>query len=274
MTKLTNDDLDSRLRLLDPAGAPGKWTLADDPRAQALARRIVATPAEPVVEPVRRVTGRRLAIAGAAVGLAAAVSVVAPKGLGSAPYAWSAKPQALIGTEKAAAERLCLRDTLANKEALAVPGRSPSDLTKLKPVVSEVRGQVSYVVLAAAGLPFHYGCFVLGGEVLGAGGGEGVAVESVRTPRSARLLTGSTIPGPGAGLESLAGLVGDDVVGVELMTAERGAVRATVGGGYFAAWWPLLADDDRSGLNVNGARLTLRDGTVREVTLEDLATGR
>jgi hypothetical protein len=70
--------------------------------------------------------------------------------------------------------------------------------------------------------------------------------------------------------------VGKDVVAVVLDSVARGPVTATVREGYFAAWWPdapttEAKENAATGPEIAGAIVTLRDGSTRRVSVEELS---
>lgn len=72
------------------------------------------------------------------------------------------------------------------------------------------------------------------------------------------------------------GRVGSNVVGVVFDTVAKEPVTATVRNGHVAVWWPDAPtteqqENARTAPEIRGATVTLRDGSTREVTVEELS---
>jgi hypothetical protein len=77
-------------------------------------------------------------------------------------------------------------------------------------------------------------------------------------------------------IRGVRGRVGRDVVGVVFDTVAKGPVTATVRNGHVAAWWPDAPtteehENARTAPEIRGATVTLRDGSTREVSVEELS---
>ena len=102
--------------------------------------------------------------------------------------------------------------------------------------------------------------------------------------RPARAVPADSVAGSGGSIRAtdlgltraVTGRVGTDVGSVIRDTIAQGPVTATVGGGYFAAWWPDESITDESdnragpGDELRGVTVTLRDRTTRVVAVAEL----
>ncbi len=258
---------------LDPAD------VADDaatraPAQAALARILASDPAEPASHAPRPAPRRgRWALAGAAVlagGVFAAVNL--DEGSPANAFAsWTPTPVAAAPMVGDAAGAACRRSTADSIRSLpAVPGGAPmptaADAAAARTILAETRGEWTLVVLAGRGIDMT--CLSRAGEPGGpaamVGGSLGVGDEVHLRP------DGFFAGGPGiastpeGSVSTLTGVVGKDVTGVEITTADGRRVTATIAGDRFAAWWPGAPVTDPTGpFETVTVTLTLRDGTVR-----------
>ncbi len=275
--------LDEVLAGIDPAETHGTLDVASDERAQAMLRRVVATPSgEPLAlsggarQGSRRPLVRRIvAVAGVAAAFAIG-SVAAPRLLGGGEaLAWSATPQALSPERAAEAEAAC--DEWVRDEARGLDG---ADLSGLRPVVTEARGSLVLVYETdSRPAPSDITCYVQNGRVVASGG----SVATTTSPPAPSVAADSLFGHLGAvfstsswSIRGVTGKVGSDVVGVVLHSVAQGPVTATVRDGHFGAWWPdtpttEAKENAASAPEITGATVTLRDGSTRRVTVEELS---
>jgi hypothetical protein len=265
-------DLSDLLRTLDPARTSAPLDPAVGARAQALLDRTLALPASGAgtPSPRRGRSPRRLVAAGVAAAAVATAAVLAPAYIGGAEAtAWSAIPTA---TADIAAERSCA----AEVRSMRVPDEmGPVDLSRMMPVLSDVRGPVVLVYLTDG--VSELSCYVEDGQAGLAGSMANVGARPTVVPRGSVRCSGGSITRTGIGMvRAVTGTVGDGVVSVVLDTVAQGPVTATVVDRHFAAWWPdehvTDAAEDRAGPGdeLRGVTVTLRDGSVRDVPVETL----
>lgn len=284
--KTVNDQhtarLDAALRDLDPATSHPQV----DDRAAALARvlaRVETQPGEPrevrvgARNPARRLTPRRMMVLGGAASALAVGSVVAP-GLmgGSTPLAWSATPHVPATDDARQAQQACADDV---RDGHHPPG---TDISGLRPVITEARGSLVMVYLTdAKPAPSELTCYVQDGRVVATGGSLASSTSAPSAavgPRSLHGALGAVYSTDAGSIRGVTGAVGSDVVGVVLDSVAKGPVTATVSAGHFAAWWPDAPTTEEkenaaTAPEITGATVTLRDGSTREVSVEEL-TGR
>ncbi|GAA1721907.1 hypothetical protein GCM10009809_16980 [Isoptericola hypogeus] len=251
----------AELEALDPARdlrAPGRED--DDALAAILgtdrrSRRRVSRPA-------------LVASAAAAAVVAVAVGVTLTSTLGAPPaYAtWTPVPAEL--TPAQAAERAEPCGTAAH-EIVDGPDGSQVVEVPVDPVLTEVRGEYAYVILAGDGAVTQ--CFV----TTPADGPQDVVTTDAVLPGAA------AVPGPGevttlesgtaswsgsgsgdGALTSAFGRAGDDVAAIELTLDDGRAVQASVDDGWWAVWAP---GDASLGTE---AVVTRTDGTTAKVALD------
>jgi hypothetical protein len=220
---------------------------------------------------VRRVVTVSVMAAAIAIG-----SVVAPNVFpGGRALAWSAKPQVLSPAEARAAEEAC--DGYLHGDAHIPPG---TDLSGLRPVISEARGSLVLVYATdSRPAPSDVTCYLMDGQVVASGGSLATAESAPLPPLAPDSIHGdlgavhSTSSGS---IRGVTGRAGADVVAVLLDSVARGPVTATVREGHFAAWWPdaptsEAKENAATGPEITGATVTLRDGSTRHVTVEELS---
>ncbi|WP_278236026.1 hypothetical protein [Isoptericola sp. AK164] len=253
---------------LDPARhlrAPGH---PDDP---ALARVLAADRTVPdrYRAPVRRsrtavATG---AVAGVAVAVAAGVVVTTTFGGPEAYASWTPTPQVVDPAAAVQDAASCPTAAHAVDEDAADQG-SPITEIPVDPVLAEVRGDYTYVLLSGDGALAE--CFVTttdgSSQVYSS---ESVGGTPVPQPGPRELVvaesgTASWSDGPnGEGAVTAAfGRVGDEIEAVTVATADGEQVAASVDDGWFALWAP--GEETFSAL----AQVTYADGTTEEVPLE------
>ncbi|MBM7515907.1 hypothetical protein [Nocardioides nitrophenolicus] len=254
------DDLLTLLRSLDPADPPAGVAGGVDARAEADLARILAT--APDRAPRRRPT-RVVGATAAAVTVVAGGVVLAPSVVGGdAAFAtWSPHPREVVGTAARADAAGTCRDHLA--DASAVDG---AGLARAVPAIAERRGDWTLVLLSGAG-GFSGLCITddsrrLFDDLIGSVGTADVPAPGARGLIATDLGTGSLDAGE---LSLVAGLAGDDVVGVAYESAAHGRVEASLGEGRFALWFPgdELADGGPVPLEV-----TYADGSVGSVDVD------
>jgi hypothetical protein len=271
---IRTEQLSDILRTLDPAETHAPSEAHDDIRAQAMLARTLASPPAASISPLPRNHRRRLALtATAATALTAAALIIAPGFLGGPrAAAWSAVP--ITDADAAAAAKKSCTAQVRSYEVSPEMGKA--DLSRMKPVISDVRGPLVLVFLTDGSSELS--CYYEDGHAGAAG-----AVASTDTP-SPRTMAPDSVAGSGGSITStslgltraVTGRIGADVVSVVLDTVAKGPVTATVTGGYFAAWWPddSITDEteDRAGPGdeLKGVTVTLRDGTVRRVSVAEL----
>lgn len=252
------DDLLSLVRSLDPADPAGVVPSASGARAQADLARILAT--EPVAPGPRRRPVRRVVAGVATVASVATAAVLAPSLIGgdAAFASWQPLPQKVVGAARAEAAGAC-RDQLRG----AAPG---SALGRTTPAVAEQRGDWTLVLLSGSdgfsGLCITDDSRRLFDDMIGSVGTADVPAPGARAVTATNLGTGSLDAGE---LSLVAGLAGDDVVGVAYRSAAHGRVEASLGEGRFALWFP--GDELAAGGPVTLA-ITYADGSVGSVDVD------
>ncbi|PVG81110.1 hypothetical protein DDE18_20090 [Nocardioides gansuensis] len=266
---------DATLATLDPATTPADLDVRHVERAQALLARITATePADTVV--LLRPRGpvvRRVVAAGGAVAAAVVLTVAVPDLVGSddAAYAaWSPVPAAVSAEQAEAAADACLDGGPFGW----LPGRQGPDLDAL---VTEARGSWTMAYFSDPSGMNEQVCLLRGDELVGTHGqAAGPGAQAVEVAADgAHGSIGGVLSTEDESLRSSTGLVGDDVVGLVLHTEAQGDVTATIANGHYAAWWPDAPVTEQSESadttpSFSGATLTLRDGTTREIGVDEL----
>lgn len=236
---------DDAIRALDPAD-----TSLDDAtqrRAAASLERIIAAPPQGVGPGKKILTRRRLWLVPGVAAAGLAVALVGPTltHTEQPAFAWTNTPSPVNAQGAAQAATACtaaLRQSVAEDRTGSVPAaiRPVIDLTRVKLVVSERRG--NYVFVALGQGQATYSCLspLTSPDQVQASGGE------LPTPSTPALRLGSddaiadgytTGSDSGRGYASLVGHAGQDVTGVIIRTGEQN-IHASVANGYFAAWWP------------------------------------
>ncbi len=279
---------------MDPATAARTTTDADlGARARADLDAVLATPTQSttpadgqLAPPRRRHRARRHL----AVGLVAAAAVV---GIGVATpvvtqpaYAgWVATPAGVDqpGTQEAGeqcrefwAQSIPAQDPSADDWAI----RSAADLHT---ALSERRGRFTFTVMRGPRGEFADCLLESSWFWDGPSGGGGISrAPSTPAPAAGAIDTASTgasgtgrmtffgipLPRDSRARSYAYGRAGADVTSVVLHTSAQGDVRASMAEGLWAAWWPSPESDPEVGGTT--ATLTLRDGTTRQVSLDDL----
>lgn len=287
-----NETMEAALRGLDAAQSPVVGTEASE-RARALFARIVAAPEEAeaarnvgagVRGPGRRSVARRVLAVGSVAAALAVGSIVAPRYFGgSTALAWSAMPQSLTAEQARQAEEACdasIRDTQEHFAGLDLPAAERPVTTQLRPVITELRGSLVLVYATdSKPAPSHVTCYVRDGDVVASGGASATSSSEPLPPLPANSLhgdLGAVYSTSGGSIRGVTGNVGAGVVAVVLDSVAKGPVTATVKDGHFAAWWPdAPATEERenaaTGPEITGATVTLRDGTTRHVSVEELS---
>lgn len=244
----THENALRHLDAADPAADAGSLRARTDLARILRTSRVSSTsPAPRGRRPVARIVAGTASVAAAA----AAVFVVLPSMTGedSAFASWTPRGTALTATEAAQAAddcRTAQTDTAGNDLA--------AQLAAAQPAIAERRGDWTTVVLAGPG-GFDALCVTntsAAGDMLGS-----IGVPDVDTSPAARAIE---ITDLGSGtirsgdLSLVAGLAGDDVVGVSYRSPSRGIVEATVSDGHFALWFP---GDELRAAESAGVDLTL-----------------
>lgn len=259
-----NTDL---LKTLDPATTAEDLDVANDPTAQAVLQRLLASPPAPAPRPRR--TRRLVLAAGVAGAVAALMAILAPSFLGGpqpATAAWSPIARPLDGTAFAEAEAACRTIWTDTMEVPLAPG--------VTTYVAEARGRWTFVYASDPSGAHQYTCRLLDGRFAGGGAS---STDEARPPVPADGVLGApqsaSSNSQGSYWDST-GVVGADVVSLVLQTVEQGAVTATIADGHFAAWWPGPPTggpgDAGRPEGVISATLTLRDGSTRTLTAQQL----
>lgn len=244
------------LRSLDPARGRGA---GDGPAAQVLLTRVLDAPRVGSADGAARRAGRRdrralwAVGAGVAATVAAALLVVQPWSTPPAFATWTPVPEQVDAS------------ALDNFADQCAPG-SDSDQSSAEVIVAEERGRVTFVVELTA-VNLRHCLFVDGGfHSSGLANLLSQPGEIAPTEVQSFLAVGS-----GVGEQahtSIVGRVGEDVVAVEVHPRETvvapGAVpaagvpevvTATIGDGYYGAWWPGRTEEFELTIH-------LADGTV------------
>lgn len=258
---MTSDLLDL-VRSLDPADPPSTAPSGDGPRARADLARILATAPLPDADAGtgagHRRPARLLVAAAAAVTVVTGGIVLAPSVVGGdAAFAtWTSRPRDVVGTARADAAGSCrgeLRDVVGD-------GGDAAALDRATPAVAEQRGDWTLVLLSGAdrfsGLCITDGSRRLLGDMIGSVGTADVPAPGARGVVATDLGTGSLDAGD---LSLVAGLAGEDVVGVAYRSADRGRVQASLGEGRFALWFP---GDELSGGGPVPLEVAYADGST------------
>ena len=258
------NDLDSRIRTLDPA--PAAFDDVHRRRADALLERIVSQdPSDsPATAPRSRHPWRvaAVALAGATAAVIAVALVVIPQGP-SAVASWTPEAEPLSAAELQIAEEAC-RSQLGYID----------QIDDMPVVLSERRGDVVALLFWRANpdtssscvADFPVGSSAVGEVQFGSAGGSGPA----SVPSAGTFMVGA-IGGfvlDGGTLSVVDGPVGDGVVGITVRAGDVEA-EATITNGRYSAWLPGSAfteTDQPSGQGgpelVLEFDLTLADGTV------------
>lgn len=268
----TDVDLDTTLRSLD--AAPTRLTHDQLDRKAALLATILGEPV-PVVDLAavrRRRAGRWVRALIPAAAAAAVVGMLILPGSPGAPRAyasWTPEPRPVVGDALTRSSKAC-RAAMADTERRG--GEVPPELRPdvraetARTVVAEQRGDFLFVALATdTGATAQ--CFLSAddpGRVYGTTG----SAPTASTPPPV-VLAADRIEAEGGGLASgpdgsyafAQGRVGDDVLAVTLRV-DGATIRATVGDGWFAAWWPAPAASGPSPSPIIAYDLTLTNGVV------------
>jgi len=278
---LPNDHLDDRIdRALRSLDVGGIVTDTDRIRAEASLERILATPAGGSAgvagaEPVRRRSlGRRLAWLLPATATAALVgAVMIPAMTGTDPKAfasWTRTPSAVAAQDLEDARRACmasLRDW--EQRGTQAPDDERPDIRPqtAKLVAAERRGEYVFVALATeSGASIT--CLSEAGNPGGvsSAGGSPTAMSPkppALAPTQVEAPGAGTSTGPDGAFAFTMGRVGTDVRAITLHAGST-VIDATVGDGWFAAWWPV----EKSSVDRVGAGAPYEEPTV-DVTLAD-----
>jgi hypothetical protein len=233
---------------------------------------VAGRPGRGVRPPVAR---RAVAVAGVVAAIAIG-SVAVPRLLGGGEaLAWSATPQSLSPAVAAEAQAAC--DEWVRGDAARLDG---ADLSALRPVVTEARGSLVLVFATdSRPAPSDITCYVQDGRVVASGGSVATAASPPAAPVLADSLhgdLGAVYSTPSGSIRGVTGRVGTDIVTVVLDSVAQGPVTATVREGHFAAWWPdaptsEAKENAATAPEITGATVTLRDGSTRHVTVEELS---
>jgi hypothetical protein len=269
---------------LDAAETGADVDVGADPRARTILTGVLAAPLAPgdsgppapAVERYRRRFVRGVVALGAVVAAIAAVSIAVPHLVeGDQALAWSAVPEALPADAAREAEEACIAYVLADPSPVEGVDRS-----RMRPVITEARGSLVLVYLTdRAASPSEATCYVRDGSVEGMTGSLATPQSPPAPPVPANSILvglGEVASTPSGSIRGIRGRVGSNVVGVVFHTVAKGAVTATVRDGHVAAWWPDAATTEaqesaHTAPEISGATVTLRDGSTREVSVEELS---
>ncbi|GII87944.1 hypothetical protein Ssi03_59340 [Sphaerisporangium siamense] len=285
-TKSTLSDrrLDRMLAGLDAAVTSPDLVTGSDAKARAVLRRVLSgaedrtsVPGLTPSRPRRRVRVARRAAAFGAVAATVTVGFVAGPSLfrGGQALAWSATPHALSTGAARQAESACLKAVL--DDPAPVEG---ADRSRMRPVITEARGSLVMVYLTdRAASPSESTCYVRDGSVVAMGGSLATPQSPPAPavgPKSVLVNLGGVMSTSSGSIRGVTGRVGADVVGVVFDTVAKGPVTATVREGHVAVWWPDAPTTEQqenaaTAPEIRGATLTLRDGSTRQVGVEDLS---
>lgn len=282
-------DLDLRdLAALDPAGPPDPGAAASAP-AQALLARVLATPRGDVALPRSTAagarpaaagephtprrdrlrawsSGRRLVLVGAAAAVLAGAAVVLPGVLRiteqDAYATWTARPGVLNDAATAEAAEGC---RAAWRGTTTDPQPTETELTAMRPLAAEQRGDVALVVISDG--RWLAECLLDStGHVAGLTPPDVTA--GIRPPADDGVtwsFGSQSRVRDDLVVAAVVGRAGPDVVAVALHPHRpaEGAevVHATLEDGWFLAFWP--ARDVAADLMTTRVTLTLRSGEVR-----------
>ncbi|AEE47876.1 hypothetical protein [Cellulomonas fimi] len=233
------------------------------PRARAAVERILrADPPAPAPVPTRSHRLRRVAVAAGGIAALAVGGVLAPPLTGgdTAYATWTPQATVATGVQRADAGEACrdrLRDAADDDAAL----------DSARVAVAEQRGTWTTVVLAGdggfSGLCVDDGSAGLFDTMLGSVGTALVASPGPREVTATDLGVGATSAGE---LSLVAGIAGDEVAAVRLVSPTVGVVTATVGDGRFVLWYPgdELLDASTRGVDLE---LTFADGSTGAATV-------
>jgi hypothetical protein len=289
--RMSDRQLDEVLAGLDPVETHRRLDPASDERAQAMLRRIVGTPAAGQLassggdrQGSRRPVARRVVAVGSVAAALAVGSIVAPKFFGaSTALAWSATPQTVTAEQAREAQEACdasIRDSQEHAAGLDLPAGQRPVRTQLRPVITELRGSLVLVhETDSRPAPSEITCYVEDGHVVASGGSVATAASPPAAPVPADSLhgdLGAVYSTPSGSIRGVTGRVGGDVVAVVLDSVAQGPVTATVNDGHFGAWWPdaptsEARENAATAPEITGATVTLRDGSTRRVTVEELS---
>ncbi|MFF4779217.1 hypothetical protein [Microtetraspora fusca] len=285
-TTLTDGRLDQTLASLDAAVTSPDLVTGSDAKAQEVLRRALSgagdqmsVPTATPPRPRRRLTAARRAAAVGAVAATVTVGFVAGPSLfgGGQALAWSATPQALSTSAARQAETACVKAILDDPRPV-----KDVDESRMRPVITEARGSLVLVYLTdRAPSPSESTCYVRDGSVVGMTGSSATPQSPPApavAPKSVLVALGEVMSTSSGSIRGVRGRVGADVLGVVFDTVAKGPVTATVREGHVAVWWPDAPTTEQqenaaTTPEIRGATLTLRDGSTRQVRVEEL-TGR
>lgn len=269
---------DDAIRALDPADT--SLDNATQRRAAASLERIIAAPPQGVGPGEKIFTRRRLWLVPGVAAAGLAVALVGPTltHTEQPAFAWTNTPSpvnAQAAGQAAAACTAALRQSVAEDRIGSVPAadRPVIDLTRVKLVVSERRGNYMFVALGQGQATYScLGPLSSPGQVQASGGGlPTLSTPALRLGSDDAIADGFTT-GTDNGHEyaAMVGYAGQDVTGVIIRTGEQD-IHASVANGYFAAWWPT-SGPKASPTPVHGYDLaiTLKNGTTSVVHRDPL----
>ncbi|WP_418275302.1 hypothetical protein ACNHYB_10565 [Isoptericola jiangsuensis] len=204
------------------------------------------------------------AAAVAAVAVAVGVTWASTFGAPSAYATWTAVPTAPAPAERATAQELC--PTAVPRIVSGADGSAAPELVPTAPVLTEVRGDYTYVLQAGDGAVGD--CFVSAADgdpvVYTSGEADGTVPDpgpgDVVTMQSGVASWSQTDAGEGA-VTSAYGRAGEDVVALTVTLDSGERVEATVDDGWWMVWAP--GEDAFTG----PAEVTLDDGTTEQAAL-------
>lgn len=219
-----------QLGVLDPARgrepSAAEWSRSTAVVDRIIDGRAVANTA-PGRRPARRWAVGLAAAAAAAVAGAVVVPSLLPGPADRAFAAWTPVPGSLTGAQVMPQARRCAESGVGGGGA--GPAR-PGDV-----VLAEQRGLATLLIQKrGAGL---VECMIVDGESFAAMAlTEGVPPAPAKN--TVRLVTRSSVGSDDDEYSNAVGLVGPSVTGIDLLLADGRTIKASVAGGWWAAWWP------------------------------------
>ncbi len=265
------------LRTLDPAASAEprvSSAVAQESLAAILASDLHPVPSTTDLLESRPRSRRWLVLVAAATAGALALAIGPQLGGGDAAFAsWTSTPNDVTPTDLDAAAAGC-RTFLTN----ALPPDKPdsasagtddgaptsADIEASTPVIAERRGDWTFVLMSSAG--FEISCLTskdrYGSGAIDSSTNDAPPAREVRvTALGASLMDDE-------GFVSVNGLVGKDVTGVVVHTADRD-LRATVKAGRFLAWWPQTVEREEPPFPTIRLTLTFADGSIKELSAQE-----
>lgn len=258
------------LSALDPASS-SRGDRAASFAAQQLLTRIMETPrtvtntvaadgnaqAPRRLNPRRVITRRPWTLAGGAAAVAIGATIVSASLMGGDPAfaSWTPTPATVAPAEAADQQAECL-----------AAGTDPQG--KVRSALTERRGDFTFTLVATDQAVVE--CLLLDAALIEATGQEeqgaitGGSTSDLPVPPvdGTSVLWGASFSSPAGDYTSAMGRIGSDVVAVQLTPGSASNIQASVGDGYFTAWWPGQPNRQLT------VTTTLTDGTQETRTLQ------